>query len=504
MAKDQLVGNSIISALFQKSSDGMIIFSDTIIDANEKALLLLESSADEIHNKSLLDFSPEYQPNGRSSKETLNNFLRENRINKNLKVWQFQLKNGSMFECAVSISEFSFKSNIYYLLHLITDGKNDLNDISNLHAFHFLQVFLDTLPDPLYYKNINGTYIGCNKAFEKMTALCRSEILGKTSDNIFDEDTAARLSEYEKEIIADETTKELEIQITLPDGSIHELFFHSTLYTDLNKKFNGIIGIIHDITRLKEIEQNLKKSEKLLIDANRSKDQFFSIIAHDLKAPFTGLLGFSEYMATSFEELDEDEIRDFSNRIYSSAKNAYSLLEDLLQWSRLKTDRLAFHPTELMLKEYTLHQVEKFAQEAAQKQIEIVETISENVYVFADSAILEDILTNLVSNAVKFTGEHGKISMSAQETGNFVMIEICDTGRGISEEDQKKLFRIDVNRSSIGSNKEFGTGLGLILCKEYVEKHGGTIQVESSPEKGSTFSFTLPKNEEHFKKYVSE
>lgn len=250
---------------------------------------------------------------------------------------------------------------------------------------------------------------------------------------------------------------------------------------------------------LKEKTQQLEVANKKLIfsesnlkNMNKAKDKFFSIIAHDLKNPFNALLGFSETLNQNYKELSREQTLTYIEIIDKSAKNLYRLLENLLDWSKSQTGNMQFNPEKLEIREVTDLEIAGMASYAARKEISIDSDISPHLIAYADKNITSTIIRNLINNAIKFTHNKGSIIISAKENHGFIEISVTDTGIGIDETEKMKLFNPDYNITSVGTNDEKGTGLGLLLCKEFVEKSGGTIRVESKKEKGSTFTFSLP------------
>ena len=260
-------------------------------------------------------------------------------------------------------------------------------------------------------------------------------------------------------------------------------------------KYNGKLvglGTLRDITDRKKTEQALKESEERLRELNATKDKFFSIIAHDLKSPFNTLLGLSEVLMEDFDEYDIQYQKKSINNIYQSAHNTFKLLENLLLWSCAQRGIMDFYPESENLYLISVETVEPLSQSATNKSISIKNKIPEDIFVKADKNMLLTVLRNLISNAIKFTPKGGEIFIKARQYDNNTEISVKDTGIGISVEEQLKLFQIEEGVSSVGTENEMGTGLGLILCKEFVEKHDGKIWVESKVGKGSKFIFTIP------------
>jgi len=227
---------------------------------------------------------------------------------------------------------------------------------------------------------------------------------------------------------------------------------------------------------------------------NASKDKFFSIITHDLRNPFGSVLGYSEIIAQDCLELDKTELKDFAEMLHKQAKIIYDLLENLLTWSRVQTGRMVYNPEHLNLEEKMMKVSYLYKEISEKKKVELTVPCNLRSLVFIDDNMIFTVMRNLVSNAVKFSPQNGFIKLTAKEEEKQFVVAVEDTGVGMSKEDQLKLFKIDVQHSTIGTENEKRTGLGLILCKELVEKNGGKIWVESELGKGSKFIFTIPKN----------
>ena len=238
--------------------------------------------------------------------------------------------------------------------------------------------------------------------------------------------------------------------------------------------------------------ENLSEANQQLAVLNSTKDRFFSIIAHDLRNPFHTVSGFAEILINDYKKLSPEKIERFLNLIYSSSISGNNLLENLLQWSRSQTGRISFTPAKLNLSAIADETISLLEGNARSKNITIQTLIDQNITVLADENMLKTICRNLVSNAIKFTSENGTVTIKAATSNLQVEVTIADTGVGIPQENLSQLFRIDATVTTKGTASEAGTGLGLILCKEFIEKHKGKIWVESDEGKGSQFKFTLP------------
>jgi signal transduction histidine kinase len=266
--------------------------------------------------------------------------------------------------------------------------------------------------------------------------------------------------------------------------------------SDLSIKLEEQNGLFRsareEIETRKLVEEKLKKSELRLQELNTSKDKFFSIIGHDLRSPFSTILGFSELIIQSVQQKDFEKVDQYGLYIYKASEKAFALLNNLLEWSRLQTGRITFNPKWFKLEHATDEIIDILLSSAKRKEINIISEIHPELQIYADRNMISTILRNLVSNAIKYTPNNGEIRLTAIKSENQVMFSVSDTGIGIEKENINKLFRIDINYTTQGTADESGTGLGLILCKEFIDRHNGTIKVESENEKGSRFIVTLP------------
>lgn len=290
-------------------------------------------------------------------------------------------------------------------------------------------------------------------------------------------------------LIENDKTYDIEYKIRTADtAEIKDI--HSIAIFDKEKKI--IFGIIQDITERKRTEEALKESEARLKELNATKDKFFSIVAHDLKSPFNSIIGFSELLGGLVQKKDYEGIKEYASIIQNSSQKVMDLLLNLLEWSRSQTGRMEFNPEYIEISALINNIAELLFDSAQQKPVTVSLNLQHNLVAFADKAMVSTILRNLVSNAIKFTPSGGKITVSTKKAQDDLIISVTDNGVGIKKEDIEKLFRLDENHSTLGTQNEKGTGLGLILCKEFAEKHGGKIWVESEFGKGSTFYLSIP------------
>jgi signal transduction histidine kinase len=248
---------------------------------------------------------------------------------------------------------------------------------------------------------------------------------------------------------------------------------------------NNLIAARAKTHHIQELNEELRK-------VNINKDRFISVLAHDLKSPFNSLLGFSELLAENMHEFDAHEIENYIKLIHTSANVAHNLLDELLLWARIQTDHFPSKPEKLNLTEICKNQIEDHALIAGKKNISVLVNPSIDVFVLADEMMLKVILRNLLVNAIKYTHEGGIIRVSISSKGNWVTVTVRDNGIGMSPEELSNLFNGSHSLSKPGTANEKGTGLGLLLCKEMVNKNGGRIWAESTLGQGSQFCFTLP------------
>lgn len=283
-----------------------------------------------------------------------------------------------------------------------------------------------------------------------------------------------------------------EVKVVTKSGEIRQLDFSATIINFQNKK--ALLTTAIDISERKKTEEALRESETKLRELNAQKDKFFSIIAHDLKSPFNAIVGFSELLMEQINEKNYEGIHEYAKIISQSSMRAMDLLMNLLEWSRAQSGRMLFIPENMKLVDLIEENILLFQGIARQKSITINKLLPDKITVFADESMIGTVLRNLISNAIKFTSQGGEINISAEKRLKEVLVSVSDNGIGIAPQRLEKLFRIDEGDSTRGTNDEKGTGLGLILCKEFIENHGGTIGAESKEGKGSTFYFSLPNN----------
>lgn len=358
----------------------------------------------------------------------------------------------------------------------------------NLH-----RILLDESSDPIFSFKPDGEYRYVNWAFAKPFGKKPSEIIGKKIWDVFPKEEADKRFAAVKYVFESGEQKVIEVRVPQPFPK-NDLYFLTTVKPIKNEvgEVVNVICISKEITERIRNEADIKNKNDKLKELNATKDKFFSIIAHDLKNPIFALKQTAELLSDVNHPLNDSEKSEFLKEFTNSSKTVLELLENLLTWSGSQTGRIDFNPISMDVKFIVDQTIRLLNASALNKSIDLINLISESIIIKADVNMLTTVIRNLVSNAIKFTPNNGMITITGRIDEN-IHISISDTGVGISNENIEKLFKIDSNFISHGTNDEKGTGLGLILCNEFILKHDGRIDVESGVGKGSTFTIVLPR-----------
>jgi PAS domain S-box-containing protein len=345
----------------------------------------------------------------------------------------------------------------------------------------------------------DGIILFCNRRFSQMLGQPMSQIVGKKYAEFFGECDQEKFDAMLREAIKGRIKDE----ITRLDKYGEIFYLHISMCALPEGMLGKVCIIVSDITELKKHQHNLESMVKErttqinranveLAELNTTKDKLFSIIAHDLRGPFTSLLGFTDLLIENLENYDRPKFEQIVGHISRSAKNAYSLLENLLLWARSQNKQLLFTPRTTNLFGVTRDVILSLTSVGSIKNIKLVNKVPANLSVYADINMLTAILRNLISNAVKFSNSGGAVEIEAFSFENAVEIAVKDNGIGMNEEIKNKLFKTVNNVTRAGTANEKGTGLGLMICKDFIDKHEGNIWVESEPGNGTRFIFSLP------------
>lgn len=366
------------------------------------------------------------------------------------------------------------------------------NEILKLHSFiqkekrreYYYNTILNNIGDPVFVKDDQSRLLMVNDAFCEIFNLQREQIIGKTlSEDVSPEERDSFLK-IDKQVLENGIENINEETLTVRGGETRIISTKKTRFLDAdNKKY--LVGVIHDITERKKTENSLKE----LI---ATKDKLFSIIAHDLRSPFNSIIGFSELLIDNSDDILLEDSEQYIKIINSAAKNTLVLLDNLLNWAKSQTGQLSFKPEKILFSKVVQEIITLSKSIAKSKNITLECSCSDNLEIFADVNMLNTVVRNLISNAIKFTNIGGHIKVSAELKQDHVEITISDNGIGINKEKCSELFSITSNTTTLGTADENGSGLGLVLCKEFIQKNNGDIWVESEENKGSNFIFTLP------------
>jgi len=384
-------------------------------------------------------------------------------------------------------------SNILFhegIMRDVTERKNA--ELALIESEAHYRNLLEKLPDGVYKSTHGGKFVDVNPAMIEMLGYeSKEDLMNIDIKNQLYFEPGDRES-----MVLQENLEEMGVfRLKKKDGSEIWVEDHGWYNLDENGETLFHEGIMRDITERKQAEEQIQSKNEELVKLVAEKDKFFSIIAHDLRSPFNSFLGLTSIMAEELPDMTMDQIQKIAVSMKNSATNLFRLLENLLEWSRIQQGLIPFNREVLQLLPVVDESIAMAIESAKIKDIEITINFPYNTTIFADSYILQAIIRNLVSNAVKFTPRGGKISLSARATDdNSKEISIKDSGIGMDPGMIENLFRLNAQVSRNGTAGEPSTGLGLIICKDFIEKHGGKIWVESEEGKGSVFYFTLPQD----------
>ncbi len=378
----------------------------------------------------------------------------------------------------------------------ITEKENHHQQLSTQEK-HYREIF-EYSPIPYQSLDVKGNIIDINPAWEKTTGYKKAEVLNKNFADFLSKEEKVSFHKNFTLFKQKGEINNVRYKINKKDGSIIHINYSEKIENDNNGNFNRTHCVFSEITLQLKAEKTLIKSEQRLRELNATKDKFFSIIAHDLKNPFNDLMGFTQLLSMNIDKYDKSKIENFIKIIHQSSKLAYNLLENLLDWSRTQTGNLNFNPEKIRINNLITENIDLLESTASNKNIKIYPEIDSDLLVYADKNMIRTVIRNLISNSIKYTNQGGFIKISANKKNKFCKINVSDNGIGISAKNIDKLFKIDESYTTVGTEREKGTGLGLILCKEFIKKNKGEITVKSELGKGSTFTFTLPLPEPEF------
>ena len=360
------------------------------------------------------------------------------------------------------------------------------------------RIITENSSDIIWHLDSNFILTYISPADERVRGFKKEEVIGKSLFTVLKPEGIEMLKEANKQRLINlskgvkSAPAIYELEEICKDGSWVWVEATAEAFYDRDGKISGFHGVSRDITERKKAELLLKEQQSQLRELNSTKDRLFSIIAHDLRSPFNAILGLSELLINKTKDTDVSVLEKYLGIINSSAKNTLVLLDNLLAWANSQTGKNVCKPEKSSLHAIVSEILNGSQSIAKIKNISINYIQTEDLEVHADVNMLKTILRNLISNAIKYTHTNGEITISAEQGLNAVEIMVSDNGVGMNDETRNKLFEIDAHITTLGTADEKGSGLGLILCKEFVEKHGGEIWVNSELGIGSTFIVSLP------------
>ncbi|MCK9211767.1 MAG: PAS domain S-box protein [Ignavibacteriaceae bacterium] len=490
----------LMRAIFEASNDGIAVESNDafVIVNNSFAKIFGYEKGEELLNTNPLSIVDETDL-PRIKKYTEARTLREPAPNH----YEFlsRQKDGTQNFVEVSVTSFEFKDDIFFVIIArdVTERKRVQQAIKESEERY--RTITENLDDSLWTAERSGKGIRFTfftSSIEKITGYSQSEFLhdAKYFFKITFPDDFKMIKEKLRKFVNNyyKNSEELVFRIIHKQGHLVWIKIKITVTRNQRGVILKMFGLVSDISLQKKAEAEVQKSSDNLKKLNDTKDRFISIVSHDLRTPFSSILGFTDILLND-DEITAEESRQYIGYIQESAQSMLALVNSLLDWTRLQTGRIRFEPAKIDLFEQIKKAMDTLSGFAIKKGITLQNMVKDEVNVFADKSLLAQVFNNLISNSLKFTRSGGTISINFAQSDvpRFIEVWVNDTGTGISKENLSKVFDVDAKFTSEGTAGEKGTGLGLSLVHEIIEKHGGKIWVESKVGKGTTFKFTLPK-----------
>jgi PAS domain S-box-containing protein len=403
-------------------------------------------------------------------------------------------KDGTEFSLEVNVSSYKLKEETYdiSILRDITELKIAEKALQESEGQY--RKLIDISPDAIIVIDLKSRIqITNQRSAEMLGCDNKEELIGTSYIDLLTEEYKEISRITMQNIFFEGYARNLERKMLRKDGTVFDAEINVSLIKDSSDNPKNLIAIIRDVTARKQIEEQLRKYAEEQGEMNATKDKFYSVIAHDLRSPFQSLLGYSDMLKSSIANLKPEKISSFAKNIYETSSETYNLLEDLLQWTALQTGRIKVNPETIYVIELFNSVIKSFRVNAKKKKIALLSDLTKKLFIYADRILVTTILRNLVSNAIKYTNKKGEIILDAKEKGSKILISVEDTGVGISRKNISRLFKVDSTFTTPGTAKEKGTGLGLIICREFAQLNNGLLSVKSTQGKGSRFKLTLPK-----------
>lgn len=364
-----------------------------------------------------------------------------------------------------------------------------------------------SLPDPIFIIDEEGNYLNVFGGSDRKKYHDGKALIGKNAFEFLDRDTAnefyAKIQEalktnetvtYTYSLALNDLSSEIDPNSPGPEGNMWFEAHISPLGKIKNKK-RLVAWVTFNITERYNLNRALQEEKEALKKANQTKDKLFSIIAHDLAGPFSSFQQILEIILNNYDSFDDETRKDYLNKTFKLARSNNELLQNLLNWSRVQRNNLTIEYSTTNLYGLVQENIGYLLSNAKDKNIQVINLVHPETYLEADENILALVIRNLISNAIKFTFKDGRVEISNYQENNEEILKIKDTGKGMDKETLSEIFNTDEINSTYGTNDEKGSGLGLMLCKEFIERHNGKIWAESTPGEGSEFFISLPRYE---------
>ena len=475
--------------IFENNSSAIVIVEkdSTVSMVNKAYCEMTGFTKQEVVGKSWHSLIPE------SERERLTKYNRlrfdQSSEAPNIYEFKFQKKNG---EIRVGLMSVFFDQLINQIVTSITDiSERKEMEISLSESREKYRKLIEMQGEGLAIVDKEERFIFTNPAADRIMGFPLGGLTGRKLNEFVSSETFVMVQK-QTELRAEGNQSTYEMEFVRPDGETKVFLVTATPTFNAVGEFESSLGIFIDITDRKKIENELKKNESELKALNTTKDKLFSIIAHDLRGPVGTSADLLEVMIENFENFSKEEQYKMLEILGNSAKSTFNLLETLLNWSVIQTGNLVFKPELFNLTKCIESVVDNMIPTAFSKNITLSFKNSEEVFTYADQNMIQTIIRNLIGNAIKYTYRDGNVKVSLTAADGKTEISVSDDGMGMDETITKKLFVLNSQNSIYGTENEKGTGLGLILCKEFIERHGGHIRVESEIGKGSNFIFDIP------------
>lgn len=482
MNKEENISSSFFAnphfAFYRISSDGYPVF------ANQTLIRMLGFSSRDEFIKSFKE-NPQFRENFSISKYQ-EHLLKINNTDGIESRWR--KKNGRIVVVTEYIQKYfdPTDGSVFYdcIAEDITEKKIIDELMSDVIGRDY--AIIKALPDILFILSNDGNFTDYKTGNNSGFPISPDYFVGKSLWDVFPQQISDDLYRTIKETRLNGQLSTYDFQMPGQFGSKH---YEARV---VKSHQNEVLLLLRDVTNQKQNELQILKIAEDLRQINDTKDKFVSIIAHDVKTPIVALIGYAEILAEDIEELQKSEIKEFASSIVEISKQTIGLLTNLLEWSRLQTGRMEFHPVQMNAFNTAENSISLLASNAEQKNIKIINKLDKDTYIYADENMMQSVFNNLLTNAIKFTNRNGEINITSDKCEDMICFSVKDNGVGMDAKQKTLLFEMNKSFTTPGTTNEKGSGLGMILCKDFIEKHGGKIWVESSVGIGSEFFFTVP------------